>query len=92
MSGNTDNVALKVGSLKKIKPYAVEYNQITGLEGFKMDLDLLDSAVNWNNNGRLNWNGRRLNWQLGPGQEAAAKVEDGEWVLYDSDGSEIFPV
>lgn len=93
MSGNSDNAAIKISSIPKLRLYAIEFNKLKTVDGMKMNIDQVDSSTTWNEHGEISWSGRHLQWKLTrPGQEAIAKAEDGEWVLYDEEGNEILPV
>jgi hypothetical protein len=92
MKANADNVALKKVSVSKLRLYAIEFNRVKERNGMQINYDRIDSSVNWDKTGNINWNGRCLIWEVGPGQIAHAKAEDGCWNLYDTVGKEIFPI
>ena len=89
MCGNANNVALKPDRVSKLRLTSVDFNRVTRVEGMNADLDLIDSAVQWDDAGAIKWNGRRIKWEIGPGEEFTWADIDGENVAVNPVGVEF---
>ncbi len=91
--GNIDNVAIKPDRINKIQLKSIEYVKVKNRENTQCEIDVIDSSTNFDEDGTINWNGRKLQWELrNKGDTGNAKVIDSEWVLFDDNGNEIDPV
>ena len=88
MAGNADNIILKSDYFReKLRFVNVEYININSHDGGGFSIDVQDSASKIDDEGRFEWSGRPLHWELTEkGQIAHFEVYNGQWVAKDENG------
>lgn len=93
MQANADNLAIKPryadSHLKFLK---AEFARINAVREIALDIDVLDTAVELEADGKIVWRGRRDQWVLREqGDQLTLSVENGRWVARDNIGRIVDP-
>ena len=93
MFGNADNLLLDPTFVdRSLQLVSIEYIEIMENAGVNYTTELLDTAVNWDESGNIEWSGKQLGWNYKEVSKIRMKAENGEWVNQDEHGHRIDPV
>lgn len=93
MFGNADNLVLNPKFVdRSLQLVSIEFLEITENAGINFKTELLDTAVEWDKAGDIEWSGRELGWSYQEISKIHMKAEGGEWVNQDHEGKRIDPV
>jgi hypothetical protein len=93
MFGNADNLVLDTKFVNKsLELVSIEYLEVTENAGVNFKTELLDTSVQWDEMGNIEWSGRELGWNYPVFSTVEMKGENSEWVNLDRDGHRIDPV
>ena len=91
MRANSDNLVLTPEFVdQSLKLESIEWIRVDSKEpDFKYQVTHLDFANTFDDEGKIEWKGRRGHWVLSPGQQIKISVESGRFIARDEKGNLI---
>jgi len=91
MRGNSDNLAILPHIVDEcLRPEYVEYIFVKAKPGeLKFEIELLDFADTFSDEGLIEWKGRRPHWEIKDNRVYKVSAEDGKWVVRGPDGESL---
>lgn len=88
--GNADNIILNPSYVdKNLKLVSIEYYKIKSIKDAMYEIEILDTATEISNDGKIVWSGRHLSWSVK--NDAKFAVVNQEYIARETDETFIFP-